>query len=192
MNEVMAFFQPNKSWCCKNARFMLIDEDCFGTGANRGLGLELVSQISQLSDPQFMVFAACRNPESAHVLQSLAHNNTNCQVIQIDVSNQQSIIDASVEVTAKLHQFGLSGLDLLINNAGIYSALGSAADSEEKLPLLDMDDGVKVFRVEDEKPLNNHEYFVRIWIYCTERWKLPLFLQCEQGSFEHAHSFISS
>lgn len=37
------------------------------TGANRGLGLELVKQFLEKSNPPERVFAACRNPEGAQV-----------------------------------------------------------------------------------------------------------------------------
>lgn len=46
------------------------------SGANRGIGLELISQIVKLpsSAPQHL-FAACRNPEKAEVRKSLSCSN---------------------------------------------------------------------------------------------------------------------
>jgi NAD(P)-dependent dehydrogenase (short-subunit alcohol dehydrogenase family) len=37
------------------------------TGANRGIGLELVKQLVALENGPVHVFAACRNPDSATV-----------------------------------------------------------------------------------------------------------------------------
>lgn len=37
------------------------------TGANRGIGLELVKQFLALPDPPAQVFAACRSPDQAKV-----------------------------------------------------------------------------------------------------------------------------
>ena len=44
------------------------------TGANRGIGLELVRQYLQYHD--VLIFAACRKPEHADQLSSLAEQNS--------------------------------------------------------------------------------------------------------------------
>ena len=83
------------------------------TGANRGIGLELVRQYLQRDDTQ--VFATCRNPDSAQELNQLASQYSDrAHVIQLDVADQASI-DASVKTVGEL----AGGLDILINNAGI-------------------------------------------------------------------------
>lgn len=75
------------------------------TGANRGLGLELVKQF--LSDG-YTVYGTARSPERATEL-----NETGAQVLQLDVTSQESI-DAMVTT--------LDGapIDILINNAGYF------------------------------------------------------------------------
>ena len=40
----------------------------FITGANRGIGLEFVKQLSQLPQPPKHIFATCRKPDAAEVL----------------------------------------------------------------------------------------------------------------------------
>jgi len=79
------------------------------TGANRGIGLELVSQY--LAD-DWQVYACCRRPELATQLAGLALNST-LSIHQLDVGNPESVKKLSL---ALLEQ----PIDLLINNAGIY------------------------------------------------------------------------
>ena len=83
------------------------------TGSNRGLGLEMVRHLSQREN--VTIFATCRKPVEADVLNTIAEEHPNkVMVVQLDVTNQDSI-DASVEVV-KEHT---DGLDVLINNAAI-------------------------------------------------------------------------
>lgn len=37
------------------------------TGANRGIGLEFVKQLTALQTPPKHIFASCRNPDAANV-----------------------------------------------------------------------------------------------------------------------------
>ena len=84
------------------------------TGANRGIGLELVRQYLQYHD--VLIFAACRKPEYADQLNSVAEQNSGrLRVLQMDINDETSI-DAAVQSVAAQ----VEGLDLLINNAGIY------------------------------------------------------------------------
>ena len=83
------------------------------TGGNRGLGLEFVRQCLARGD---LVFAGCRDPQNALVLQKLsAANDEQLSVLALDVTDEASI-DACVEVMRSK----VDGLDLLINNAGTY------------------------------------------------------------------------
>ncbi|CAE7924509.1 ybbO, partial [Symbiodinium sp. KB8] len=76
----------------------------FITGANRGIGLEYVSQLMKQGAE---VWAACRKPSEE--LQKLAPK----QIIEgFDVSDEKSIEKAAQEV-------GDVTFDVLLNNAGI-------------------------------------------------------------------------
>ena len=81
------------------------------TGANRGIGLELVRQALARGD---RVFATCRDPDAASDLTALGtqHRDT-LSIQQLDVSS-----DASVAAMAE--GLGASRIDVLVNNAGIY------------------------------------------------------------------------
>jgi NAD(P)-dependent dehydrogenase (short-subunit alcohol dehydrogenase family) len=81
------------------------------TGANRGIGLEFVKQLSARGDT---VFATARNPEAAKDLQALAAER-NVFIIPLEVTDSESIKAAAKEIDAKAPQ----GVDVLINNAGI-------------------------------------------------------------------------
>jgi NAD(P)-dependent dehydrogenase (short-subunit alcohol dehydrogenase family) len=78
------------------------------TGANRGIGLALVSQY--LADG-WQVYGGCRQPELATQLAGLASNSA-LSIHQLDVSNPDSIKKLALALSEQ-------SIDLLINNAGI-------------------------------------------------------------------------
>jgi len=78
------------------------------TGANRGIGLEFVKQLSASG---MQVIACCRHPDSAVELQALAQQDI-ISVQPLDVT-QQPQIDYLAKTLAD------QPIDLLINNAGI-------------------------------------------------------------------------
>ncbi len=83
------------------------------TGANRGIGLDLVQRYS--ADANNQVFAACRQPDKAADLQAVAAQNPErVHIIQLDVTDAHQL-SAAVQ-TVSQHT---DGLDLLINNAGV-------------------------------------------------------------------------
>ncbi|XP_027766955.1 uncharacterized protein LOC114073396 [Empidonax traillii] len=88
------------------------------TGANRGIGLGLVQHLLALPKPPQWVFAGCRDPKGkqAQELQKLASKHPNLVIIPLEVANPTSIKAAAAKVGEHL---GGSGLNLLINNAGI-------------------------------------------------------------------------
>ncbi|NXJ55622.1 GSFK dehydrogenase, partial [Spizaetus tyrannus] len=88
------------------------------TGANRGIGLGLVRQFLGMPSPPAWVFAACRDPrgQRAQELQNLASKHPNLVIIPLEVTDPASIKAAAARVGEHL---GGSGLNLLINNAGI-------------------------------------------------------------------------
>jgi NAD(P)-dependent dehydrogenase (short-subunit alcohol dehydrogenase family) len=83
------------------------------TGASRGIGLELVRQYVNRDDIQ--VFAAARNPDAAHALNELASRHRDrLVVIRLDVGDESSIYES-----VKIVEQHTSGIDVLINNAGV-------------------------------------------------------------------------
>lgn len=54
------------------------------TGANRGLGLEMVKQLLKNYQPE-KIFASCRSPEQAAELNLLAREDNRVHVLQIGV-----------------------------------------------------------------------------------------------------------
>lgn len=128
-------------------------QNIFITGANRGLGLEFVRRFLERGD---RIFAACRNPKEAGYLQALRQSAPvgNLTIIKLDVANDLSILDAFAVVNTKI-----KGLDLLINNAGIYLGRRGAANnlsadvSGDDLGLLNYDEGVDVMRTNAIGPM---------------------------------------
>jgi len=85
------------------------------TGANRGIGLELVRQLLARKE---RVTATARTPDKASELQSLKGDyGDSLRIVQCDVTNEAAI---GKLVTA----IGTEAVDVLINNAGIGSGEG--------------------------------------------------------------------
>ncbi|MEH7120494.1 SDR family NAD(P)-dependent oxidoreductase [Neobacillus vireti] len=107
----------------------------FVTGANKGIGYEIVRQ---LAENNFHVFLGARNEEfGKKAMQSLG--NSNISYVQVDISDTQSIQNAKnkiLEVT--------DHLDLLINNAGIALDFG-VLPSELKIEALRQEFDVNFF-----------------------------------------------
>lgn len=83
------------------------------TGASKGIGLATTERLAQKGDT---VYAAVRSPEQANELQALAAQYPNIKIIQLDVTESETIIQEKI---AHLP------IDILINNAGI-GLVGSA------------------------------------------------------------------
>jgi NAD(P)-dependent dehydrogenase (short-subunit alcohol dehydrogenase family) len=115
------------------------------TGANRGLGLEFTRQYLDRGEH---VFAGCRQPAAASSLHALqARYPQRLSMVALDV--------ADADVIQTLHQAVQSQtdrLDVLINNAGIYSSGGSDEPSE-RLGKLSFADALMVLRVNAVGPL---------------------------------------
>ncbi|XP_020378245.1 C-factor-like [Rhincodon typus] len=88
------------------------------TGANRGLGLELVHQLARAERPPRYLLAGCRDPQStrARDLVNLAKSFPNIKVLKLDVDDFGSIQECAAQIEKIL---GNNGLNLLINNAGV-------------------------------------------------------------------------
>jgi len=85
------------------------------TGANRGLGLELVRRLLARGDH---VIAGCRQPGRATALNSLAGGHSGrLHVLPLDVADARSRAAFAAELPLVLDDAGR--IDLLINNAGV-------------------------------------------------------------------------
>lgn len=94
------------------------------TGANRGIGLELVRQIASQGN---QVIVGCRNPEAAVELHKLG---SSIQLRKLDVS-----APASVQEFSRWILDSVPRIDVLINNAGMLTRgdQQGAANPEELL-----------------------------------------------------------
>jgi len=87
------------------------------TGAGRGLGLELVRQLSQRSPREVSaVFATIRGPPSEALQELVAEAQGRIIVMHMVVTDKDSIAAAVGQVRERL---GGRGLDVLINNTAI-------------------------------------------------------------------------
>ena len=116
------------------------------TGANRGLGLEWVRQLTA---DGWHVHATCRNPDDAEELNILAEGNTRVQVHRLDVTRPQEIVVVARELKDE-------PLDLLINNAGVYFERWGL----DPLGSIDYDDWEESFRVNSLGPVRVTEAFL--------------------------------
>jgi NAD(P)-dependent dehydrogenase (short-subunit alcohol dehydrogenase family) len=80
------------------------------TGANKGIGFEIVRQLLQRD---FQVVLAARNDEAGR--QAIARLSGNVSFLLLDVSDDPSIRKAASEFGVHYER-----LDVLVNNAGIY------------------------------------------------------------------------
>lgn len=92
------------------------------TGASRGLGLEIVKQLTKCGKEHGtmkppLILATCRNPESATELQELgAQSQNNVCIKQMDVDNFSTYSHFVNDIKPIVEKIGIS---CLINNAGI-------------------------------------------------------------------------
>ncbi len=81
------------------------------TGANRGIGLEVVRYYAHQG---WHVFASCRAPENAHALNKMVQQfNDQIHVIPLDVTRQKHITRLAATLANQ-------PIDILFNNAGVY------------------------------------------------------------------------
>lgn len=90
------------------------------SGANRGIGLGLVHQLSQR--PNTIVFGGARDPKSATELQALAASSKNVHVVQLASADEQGNKAAADYIRTTTGR-----LDVVIANAGIGEVGATAA-----------------------------------------------------------------
>ena len=90
------------------------------TGANRGLGLNIIKHILNSSVVPKHIIATCRSlkAENAQELQKLAEKNSNIHVLEFEMADVSGsrLPDLVKQVSDIVQEFGLN---LLINNAGM-------------------------------------------------------------------------
>lgn len=88
------------------------------TGANRGLGLEFVRQLS--ASKENTILAGVRDPKSdLSDLNSIIKDKSNIHVLKCDTSSLSSIATFGSECTKALGGSESAKIDYIINNAGI-------------------------------------------------------------------------
>jgi len=112
------------------------------TGANRGIGLELVREYLAREDT--LIFATCRDPNHATALRELAAQSPGrVQILALDVTVRASIDAALEQIGAQV-----DGLELLYNNAGIYpDGVFPQASHSSSFGYLEAEAMLDVFRV---------------------------------------------
>lgn len=91
------------------------------TGANRGIGLGFVRAYLGQGD---RVFACCRRPAEAAVLGEIARQwPDRCEVTTMDVTSESQVLAAAEHVGRHT-----DGIDVLINNAGVFFPTTKLAD----------------------------------------------------------------
>lgn len=85
------------------------------TGASRGLGFALTSQLSQRSDVS-LVIAASRSQPTEQLGSLIASSSGKVVHVLCDVTSQEGVDNAMGPITKAV---GATGLDVLINNVGV-------------------------------------------------------------------------
>ena len=113
------------------------------TGAGRGIGLEFATQYASAG---WQVIATARDPVKAEDLQRLTKNNSHVRIEALDVTNPDSI----TALATRLHG---QPIDILINNAGIYSGTGAKQDDSQSFGTLDGPAWLKVLQINSVAPM---------------------------------------
>ena len=115
------------------------------TGANRGIGLEMVKVAVK---KQWRVMACCRNPHEADKLTEVARISAGLvSVHTLDISDKAQIQALAYELRGET-------IDILVNNAGVYGSMNHQFGN------VDEHDWLNTFRVNTIGPLNMAEAFV--------------------------------
>jgi NAD(P)-dependent dehydrogenase (short-subunit alcohol dehydrogenase family) len=117
------------------------------TGANRGLGLELTRQLAAAGDE---VVGTTRNPKTCDELNKLASTSGGrVTVVRLDVGETDEIGHAALQIGERF-----DAVDLLVNNAGIWTAPGEPdRASSGALGDLRAEPVLEVLRINSVSPL---------------------------------------
>ena len=101
------------------------------TGASTGFGRDTAETLSRAGH---RVFASMRDPEAKNRIHADALRGQNIEVVELDVTDSQSVDRAVAAVIAKAGR-----IDVLINNAGVLAAgVSEAFTSEQARALFDV------------------------------------------------------
>ena len=114
------------------------------TGANRGIGLEMVKYSMKQG---WRVFACCRNPHTAENLFNVA-KLSNGQ-ISVHIADMQELST----LQALSYELRNDPIDMLINNAGVYGS------DKNKLGNVDVESWLQAFQINSIAPLKMVEAF---------------------------------
>jgi NAD(P)-dependent dehydrogenase (short-subunit alcohol dehydrogenase family) len=125
------------------------------TGAGRGIGLRLSRLYAERDDT--LVVACSRNPSAASELLRLAGQLPDrLRVVALDVADPSTISSARDALGRQV-----DGLEVLINNAGVYpGSVRAPGPGTAELGSLDMDAMMDVFRVNTLGPVLVTQAFV--------------------------------
>jgi NAD(P)-dependent dehydrogenase (short-subunit alcohol dehydrogenase family) len=122
-------------------------------GASRGIGLEFARQL--LAEPQVdRIFAACRSPQTATALTSLAAREPRLRVLALDAADDDSIRAASAAVAAAAPR-----LHLVVNCAGLLHDAAAGIAPEKRLTDVRQDALTTSFAVNAFGPLLVAKHF---------------------------------
>ena len=114
------------------------------TGANRGIGLEMVKYSHKQG---WRVFACCRNPHNADKLFNVAKLSNGMVSVHIADMQEMSTIQALS------YELRNDAIDILINNAGIYGS------DKNKFGAVDVESWMQAFLINSIAPLKMVEAF---------------------------------
>jgi NAD(P)-dependent dehydrogenase (short-subunit alcohol dehydrogenase family) len=117
------------------------------TGANRGLGFELTRQLAAAGDE---VVATTRQPKTSDDLNKLASTSDGrVTVVRLEVGDPAAIANVALQISERF-----DAVDLLINNAGIWTAPGGPdRASSGALADLRAEPVLEVLRINSVSPL---------------------------------------
>ncbi len=99
------------------------------TGANKGIGLEIVRQLAKAG---FRVFLAARDRQRGEeASKTLQQDGLSVEFLQLDVADETSIDKLAKELPSQIDH-----LDVLVNNAGIYLDASNASVLEVEPTLI--------------------------------------------------------
>ncbi|MDH5424241.1 MAG: SDR family oxidoreductase [Gammaproteobacteria bacterium] len=115
------------------------------TGANRGLGLQMVKQAVKNG---WRVYACCRHPGQADALVRVA------SLTPGQVSMHVLDIADSAQIQALAYELRNSSIDWLINNAGVYGSMNNTFGHTDEI------DWLKTFQINTIGPMKMMEHFL--------------------------------